>query len=62
MRGNGTVRKAAQDFGVYVLVHDRAQRGQIGGKCRLKTMSKAVRSKVAAKAAKARWKKAKKSP
>jgi hypothetical protein len=33
--------------------------GQIGGKRRLKTMTKAQRSKVAAKAAKARWKKAK---
>jgi len=33
--------------------------GQIGGKRRLKTMTKAERSKVATKAAKARWKKAK---
>jgi len=31
--------------------------GQIGGKRRLKTMTKAARSKVAAKAARARWKK-----
>jgi len=31
--------------------------GQIGGKRRLKTMTKAERSKVAAKAARARWKK-----
>jgi len=31
--------------------------GQIGGKRRLKTMTKEERSKVAAKAAKARWKK-----
>jgi len=31
--------------------------GQIGGKRRLKTMTKEQRSKVAAKAAKARWKK-----
>ena len=31
--------------------------GQIGGKRRLKTMTKAERSKIAAKAAKARWKK-----
>jgi hypothetical protein len=31
--------------------------GQIGGKRRLKTMTKAERSRVAAKAAKARWKK-----
>jgi ferritin-like metal-binding protein YciE len=31
--------------------------GQIGGKRRLKTMTKAERSKVAKKAAKARWKK-----
>jgi len=30
--------------------------GQIGGKRRLKTMTKAQRSKVAAKAARARWK------
>jgi hypothetical protein len=36
--------------------------GQIGGKRRLKTMTKAERSKVAAKAAKARWKKARRSP
>jgi hypothetical protein len=33
--------------------------GQIGGKRRLKTMTKAARSKVAAKAARARWKKTK---
>jgi len=33
--------------------------GQIGGKRRLKTMTKAERSKIAAKAAKARWKNAK---
>ena len=33
--------------------------GQIGGKRRLKTMTKEQRRKVAAKAAKARWKKAK---
>jgi hypothetical protein len=32
--------------------------GQIGGKRRLKTMTKAQRSKVATKAAKARWKNA----
>jgi len=32
--------------------------GQIGGKRRLKTMTKAQRSKIAAKAAKARWKRA----
>jgi len=31
--------------------------GQIGGKRRLKTMTKAARSRVAAKAARARWKK-----
>jgi hypothetical protein len=31
--------------------------GQIGGKRRLKTMTKAERSRVATKAAKARWKK-----
>jgi hypothetical protein len=31
--------------------------GQIGGKRRLKTMTKAARSKVAANAARARWKK-----
>ena len=33
--------------------------GQIGGKRRLKTMTKAQRTKAASKAAKARWKKAK---
>jgi hypothetical protein len=33
--------------------------GQIGGKRRLKTMTKAARSKIAAKAAKARWSKTK---
>ena len=33
--------------------------GQIGGKRRLKTMTKEQRRKVAAKAAKARWKKSK---
>ena len=31
--------------------------GQIGGKRRLKTMTKAERSKIAAKAARTRWKK-----
>jgi len=35
--------------------------GQIGGKRRLKTMTRAQRSKIAAKAAKARWKKQKSS-
>jgi hypothetical protein len=34
--------------------------GQIGGKRRLETMTKAERSKVAAKAARTRWTKAKK--
>jgi hypothetical protein len=34
--------------------------GQIGGKRRMKTMTKAERSKVATKAAKARWKKVRK--
>jgi hypothetical protein len=34
--------------------------GQIGGKRRLETMTKAERRKVATKAAKARWKKTKK--
>jgi len=33
--------------------------GQIGGKRRLKTMTKAQRSRIAAKAAKARWNKPK---
>ena len=33
--------------------------GQIGGKRRLKTMTKEERSKIATRAAKARWKKAK---
>jgi hypothetical protein len=36
--------------------------GQIGGKRRLKTMTKAARSKVAAKAAKARWGKQRHKP
>lgn len=36
--------------------------GKIGGKRRLKTMTKEQRHKVAAKAAKARWKKAKRPP
>jgi hypothetical protein len=35
--------------------------GQIGGKRRLKTMTKAQRSKIAAKAARARWKRTKRS-
>lgn len=35
--------------------------GQIGGKRRMKTMTKAERSNVATKAAKARWKKARNS-
>jgi hypothetical protein len=35
--------------------------GQIGGKRRLKTMTKAERTKVARKAAKTRWKKARHS-
>jgi hypothetical protein len=35
--------------------------GQIGGKRRLKTMTKAERSKIATKAAKARWKNARQS-
>ncbi len=35
--------------------------GEIGGKRRLKTMTREQRSKIAAKAAKTRWKKAKKS-
>jgi hypothetical protein len=33
--------------------------GQIGGKRRLKTMTKTERSKIATRAAKARWKQAK---
>jgi hypothetical protein len=36
--------------------------GQIGGKRRLKTMTKAQRSKIAAKAAKARWRREKQRP
>jgi len=36
--------------------------GQIGGKRRLKTMTKAERTKVAIRAAKTRWKNAKKTP
>jgi len=35
--------------------------GQIGGKRRLETMTKAERTKIAAKAAKTRWKNAKKA-
>jgi hypothetical protein len=35
--------------------------GQIGGKRRLKTMTKAERQRVAAKAARTRWKKARQS-
>ena len=35
--------------------------GQIGGKRRLKTMTKAERSKIATKAARSRWKKARPS-
>jgi hypothetical protein len=35
--------------------------GQIGGKRRLETMTKAERTKIATKAAKTRWKNAKKS-
>jgi hypothetical protein len=34
--------------------------GQIGGKRRMETMTKTERSKVATKAAKARWRKARK--
>ena len=33
--------------------------GQIGGKCRLKTMTKEQRKRVAVKAARTRWKKSK---
>jgi hypothetical protein len=36
--------------------------GHIGGKRRLKTMTREERRRIAVKAAKARWKKAKKSP
>jgi len=49
---------APSDLSAYMAAIGR-KGGQIGGKRRLKTMSKAQRSKVAAKAAKARWKRAK---
>jgi hypothetical protein len=50
---------AVADLSAYMAAIGR-KGGQIGGKRRLKTMTKAERSKVAAKAAKARWKKAQK--
>ncbi len=37
----------------------RPRRSDIGGKARLKTMGKAQRSKIATRAANARWKKSK---
>ena len=48
---------ALPDLSAYMAAIGR-KGGQIGGKRRLKTMTKAERSKVAKKAAKARWKKA----
>jgi hypothetical protein len=42
------------DLSAYMAAMGR-KGGQIGGKRRLKTMTKAARSKVAAKAAKTRW-------
>jgi hypothetical protein len=47
---------APVDLSAYMAAIGR-KGGQIGGKRRLKTMTKAERSKVAAKAARARWKK-----
>jgi hypothetical protein len=44
------------DLSAYMAAMGR-KGGQIGGKRRLKTMTKAARSKMAAKAARARWKK-----
>jgi hypothetical protein len=49
---------APVDLSAYMAAIGR-KGGQIGGKRRLKTMTKAARSKVAAKAARARWKKSK---
>jgi hypothetical protein len=46
------------DLSAYMAAMGRKD-GQIGGKRRLKTMTKAERSKVAAKAARVRWKKVK---
>ena len=48
--------KAPVDLSAYMASIGR-KGGQIGGKRRMTTMTKAARSKVAAKAAKARWKK-----
>jgi hypothetical protein len=42
------------DLSIYMATIGR-KGGQIGGKRRMKTMTKAERSKVAAKAARARW-------
>jgi hypothetical protein len=47
---------APSDLSAYMAAIGR-KGGQIGGKRRLKTMTKEQRSKVAAKAARARWKK-----
>jgi len=47
---------APADLSAYMAAIGR-KGGQIGGKRRLKTMTKAQRSKVAARAARARWKK-----
>ena len=47
---------APVDLSTYMAAIGR-KGGQIGGKRRLKTMTKAERSKVAARAARARWKK-----
>lgn len=51
-----TVVPLPTDISAYMAAIGR-KGGQIGGKRRLKTMTKAARSKVAAKAARARWKK-----
>ena len=48
--------QAPLDLSAYMAAIGR-KGGQIGGKRRLKTMTKEQRSKVAAKAARARWKK-----
>jgi hypothetical protein len=52
-----TVSAAPANISEYMAAIGR-KGGQIGGKRRLKTMTKAQRSRVAAKAANTRWKKA----
>ena len=53
-----TASAAPVNISEYMSAIGRKGGGQIGGQRRLKTMTKAERSKVAARAAKARWKKA----